>query len=295
MSVQVLVSSTFSDLRSERDAVRAEIDALAREGMKIEWIGMEEFGSLAATPLDASTGYTAEADLVVLILGKRYGSRPPDDEMSFTEQEFNTALDERIPCLAYCAPGAKDADDESARAFQHRVSKEVTCEDFTSVDDLRRQVRRDLQREIGQVDTTSPRMFVRPPHPEVFVDRQAPLAQLRDAFAMETPRVALVAPAGMGKTALARRFLAGSELSDPDPVWLSIDELFGRSPSGRRLVRKAGQRCGYEALRRAIEKTLEDRPKRPIVFDNAQADPRAVRWLARKFTGPALAEGCDIR
>jgi ATP/maltotriose-dependent transcriptional regulator MalT len=107
-----------------------------------------------------------------------------------------------------------------------RVSTEVTCADFTSVDDLRRRVRGDLQREIGQVivDTPSRLSFVGPRHPEVFVDRKAPLAQLRDAFATETPQVALVAPAGMGKTALARRFLANSQLSDPDPVWLSTLE-----------------------------------------------------------------------
>ena len=116
--LQVLVSSTFSDLVRERDAVRAEIEALSATH-PIEWVGMEEFGSLASTPLEASTGHAAQADLIILIVGKRVGSTPPDENASFTRQEFETALASRIPCLAYFSPTAGESTDAAVIAFQN--------------------------------------------------------------------------------------------------------------------------------------------------------------------------------
>jgi hypothetical protein len=76
--LQVMISSTFRDLRHERTAVHDAIDKLAGDGFSINAVAMEKFGSIAATPFDVSTGSAENADLIVLLLASSYGSVVPD-------------------------------------------------------------------------------------------------------------------------------------------------------------------------------------------------------------------------
>src|SRR5437879_259800 len=124
---RILVSSTYRDLRDERDCVRAVIDRLASEGCPVQWAGMEDFGALATTPLEVSRQFTAAAELVVLLAGAAYGSIAPDGTLSFTEEEYSVVRRVKIPCLAYVKHFADELVQPEARRFRTRIQRELTC------------------------------------------------------------------------------------------------------------------------------------------------------------------------
>lgn len=90
----VFVSSTYVDLKAERDAVFRTI----MEAGHIP-LGMEAFGAASASQWEIITDTIDTADYYVLILGARYGSVDEDTKISFTEMEFDYALQKGIPCL----------------------------------------------------------------------------------------------------------------------------------------------------------------------------------------------------
>ena len=92
MAYRVFLSSTSKDLAAYRKAVHRAIDAL--DGF--EPIRMESFGAgdTDATGIDEQK--LREADLLVGLMGHCYGSSPPDDPTSYTEQEYDFAVG-RIP------------------------------------------------------------------------------------------------------------------------------------------------------------------------------------------------------
>lgn len=285
--LQVLVSSTFSDLRTERDTVRKQIEALS--GTRgIEWIGMEAFGSLASTPLEASTGHVAQADLIILLIGGRYGSVPPDEEKSFTQQEFEASLAARIPCLAYFAPAAAETSDPALLAFQELVRREVTCDTFGSSDDLAQRVVKDLERELtGIIDVeTSDLLTKQPVRVSEFVNRRAELSCLHERLARRTARIAIVGGPGMGKTALMSQYLHEPRARRQEILWLQMDALLGRHADGRKIL--GARRVGYDSLRRMIADRVKARRHILLIVDNAQADPRGTCWLANQFSEVAI-------
>lgn len=94
---QTFISSTFSDLRAERDAVTRDI--LAME--KCIPAGMELFGASPRPSWDVITSVLDLTDYVVLILGARYGSIKPGGRISFTHAEYRYAVERGLPVLAF--------------------------------------------------------------------------------------------------------------------------------------------------------------------------------------------------
>lgn len=92
---QVFVSSTFADLREEREVV---FDAL----MKINCIpaGMENFPAFDEEQLEFIKHVIDDSDYYVLIIGGRYGSLT-EDGISYTEKEYDYAMSKGIPILPF--------------------------------------------------------------------------------------------------------------------------------------------------------------------------------------------------
>lgn len=93
--LQVFVSSTFSDLRDERQA--------AVEGVllaKCIPAGMELFAAGDRSQLDVIRTWIKESDAYMLILGARYGSVEPESQLSYTEIEYEYALSQGKPLFA---------------------------------------------------------------------------------------------------------------------------------------------------------------------------------------------------
>lgn len=92
---QVFISSTFSDLKNERAEI---IQAL----LELDCIpaGMELFPATNNDAWDLIKGVIDDSDYYCLVLAGRYGSTDPDGK-SFTEKEYDYALSQKKPIMAY--------------------------------------------------------------------------------------------------------------------------------------------------------------------------------------------------
>jgi hypothetical protein len=94
----VFICGTFFDLKKER---RAVLDAA--EALRVKYDAMEYFGARDARPLDVCLAEVRRSDLLVVIVGHRYGSIAPDQDMSFTEAEYRLAMEVGKPCYVFMA------------------------------------------------------------------------------------------------------------------------------------------------------------------------------------------------
>jgi hypothetical protein len=137
---QVFVSSTFRDLRAERQAA---LDAILELGHFPA--GMEIFPAADATPWELIESIIRDSDYYVLIIGGRYGSAGPEG-ISYTEMEYELALRLKKPILAFlhgnpdAIPAGQSEMDGKARqrleAFRQRVSDRHT-KNWSNKDELK--------------------------------------------------------------------------------------------------------------------------------------------------------------
>ena len=92
---QVFVSSTYSDLIRERQAC---VEAILRSSNIPA--GMELFSAGSETQLEIIMRWIDDCDVYVLILGGRYGSIEPKSGLSYTEIEYNYAVEKSKPMFA---------------------------------------------------------------------------------------------------------------------------------------------------------------------------------------------------
>lgn len=91
---QVFVSSTFEDLKDERQALLRAVLELNHipAGMELFPAGDDEAWQLIKDVIDIS-------DYYVLVIGGRYGSLD-EEGISFTEKEYDYAISKRKPVVA---------------------------------------------------------------------------------------------------------------------------------------------------------------------------------------------------
>lgn len=89
---QVFVSSTYEDLREERQAA---VQAILQSGNMPA--GMELFTAGNASQMDVIKRWIDESDVFMLILGPRYGSIEPESKMSYVESELRYAASQGKP------------------------------------------------------------------------------------------------------------------------------------------------------------------------------------------------------
>ena len=93
--IQVFVSSIFTDLVAERQAAVAAI-------LKAGHIpaGMEFFTAGDKSQMETIERWIDESDVYMLILGGRYGSIEPVSRVSYTELEYDYAVQQGKPLFA---------------------------------------------------------------------------------------------------------------------------------------------------------------------------------------------------
>lgn len=93
--LQVFISSTYTDLIEERQAAVAAV-------LKAGHIpaGMELFSAGDRSQLETIRSWIEQSDVYMLILGGRYGTIEPDSGLSYTELEFNYAVELGKPLFA---------------------------------------------------------------------------------------------------------------------------------------------------------------------------------------------------
>ncbi|MFG6447365.1 DUF4062 domain-containing protein [Roseateles sp. BYS180W] len=144
---QVFVSSTFSDLQTERQEV---IQAL----LELECIpaGMEMFPAADEDQWTLIKKVIDDCDYYMVILAGRYGSIGPDG-LSYTEMEYRYALESGKPILGFVhkTPGelaanrseTTEAGKQKLEAFRELVQKKM-CRFWETPADLGSQVSRSL-------------------------------------------------------------------------------------------------------------------------------------------------------
>ena len=95
-SLVVFVCGTYSDLLDERAKV---LEALQRLRLRHE--SMEFFGARPEAPIQACLEEVRQSDLLIVIVGYRYGSLVPGTDFSFTETEYNEGFQLGKPCFVY--------------------------------------------------------------------------------------------------------------------------------------------------------------------------------------------------
>src|SRR4051812_1797855 len=92
---EVFISSTFVDLKDERDKVMRAV-------LKLDCFpaGMELFPASDASQWKVIQRAIDRCDYYVVIVAGRYGSLD-EDKLSYTEKEFDYAVSKGIPVLAF--------------------------------------------------------------------------------------------------------------------------------------------------------------------------------------------------
>jgi Domain of unknown function (DUF4062) len=93
--LQVFVSSTYTDLLAERQAV---VEAILRAGHIPA--GMELFAAGDESQLETIRRWIDDSDVFMLILGGRYGSIEPESGKSYVQLEYEYAIEKRKPFFA---------------------------------------------------------------------------------------------------------------------------------------------------------------------------------------------------
>jgi hypothetical protein len=145
---QVFVSSTYEDLREERQEVMQallELDCIPT--------GMELFPATDEDSWTLIKNLISECDYYVLIVGGRYGSLGPGGK-SYTEMEYEHAVEAGIPVLAFLPgdptgiPSGKTESTDQGRTalaeFKKKIEARRHCRFWNSPKDLRGLVSRGI-------------------------------------------------------------------------------------------------------------------------------------------------------
>ncbi|HUV05579.1 MAG TPA: DUF4062 domain-containing protein [Armatimonadota bacterium] len=232
----VFLSSTFRDLEKYREVVVEAIEAL--DGYHC--VRMENFGARAWETDAFCRAQVVKCDVFVGVVGHLYGSCFEETGQSYTEREYEAAIEADKPRLMFIAPEdfpvpAKliepDQQREKQRAFRECVSRHHIRDTFTSPDDLARRVIqaiRNWEQELttGLRDETAAPIMPLPPqsyfaHPYPlqpnFTGRVNERKRLAQWLAGNQPVLALTAIGGMGKSALAWVWVQRDVLGFPLP------------------------------------------------------------------------------
>jgi hypothetical protein len=142
---QVFVSSTFVDLQEERQAV---VTAL----LELEAIpaGMELFPAADDDAWTLIEQVISGCDYYLLVIGGRYGSVDSETELSFTEREYDFAVAQGKPVMAFLHGDpdkieygkSEQAAPEKLQAFRKKVESSKHVKYWTSPEDLAGKVAR---------------------------------------------------------------------------------------------------------------------------------------------------------
>ncbi|MFM0202203.1 DUF4062 domain-containing protein [Paraburkholderia fungorum] len=136
---QVFISSTFTDMKAERQAaVEAVLDAGHIPA------GMELFAASDKKQMEVIEGWIDESDIFMLVLGGRYGSIEPESDKSYIHLEYEYAVSAGKPLFALYL--TDKAIDDKVRASGRAVFEQG---DSKALNNFREMVQSKMCREIN--------------------------------------------------------------------------------------------------------------------------------------------------
>ncbi|MBL8227258.1 MAG: DUF4062 domain-containing protein [Bryobacterales bacterium] len=140
--LKVFISSTFSDLASERQTAARAISELQFETLHAEAIGVSD-----RTVSESLARAVEECDIFLGLYGSRYGYKPPQLDVSVTEFELQKAREAGKDILIYVKDGIEP--DNVQLAFLHRAEAfeggDLRRPRFRSLGELEAAVKEDLE------------------------------------------------------------------------------------------------------------------------------------------------------
>jgi hypothetical protein len=146
---KVFICSTFSDLQEECQRV---IFAIQR--LRLQHDSMEFFGARPNRPIETCLQEVRSSDIFVGIVGHRYGSIVPNEDVSYSEMEYDEATRIGIPRLIYIKdrsipvlPEHFETHPNGLRlldAFKKKLNERHTVMYFKSAEELAVQIAADL-------------------------------------------------------------------------------------------------------------------------------------------------------
>ncbi len=153
---RIFVSSTKEDLIPYREAVETVLT-----GMEHIPLGMEYFVSSPDSPIDVCLATVRRSQLYIVIVGMRYGSIEEGSGKSFTELEYDEAVKNKIPVLAFiideeqCAILPKFVDvgekAEKLKQFKAKLNSSYLVSGFASIDNLKQLVEKSVRQAIDKI------------------------------------------------------------------------------------------------------------------------------------------------
>lgn len=223
--LEVVRQQLLNDLRIARFAV----------------VNMESFGARAERPLDVCLSELRTADVVVVVIGPRYGSLTEGDEVSYTHEEFREAQRRGLPVLAFVLGTSRACDEverNKLRGFAEEAGQAITYQ-ATSKNQLSAKVLAALSaaRELGKCGPSHSlfqpweKFFRRQLKPGVglhswsgFIGREVELRTLTEFSVSSEPVLVISAPGGAGKSRLLLEMARMvSQSSDKSPIYLFVD------------------------------------------------------------------------
>jgi len=158
-SLTVFICSTYSDLSAEREAV---LEAVRK--LQLRHDSMEFFGARPSLPIETCLEEVRRSNILVVIVGHKYGSLVPDKTISFSEAEYSEGYRLGKPCLVYLRnedvpilPKHMERDAQKLLAlesFKERLKERHTIATFNGAHDLAVSVAADLSRTVQALEET---------------------------------------------------------------------------------------------------------------------------------------------
>lgn len=153
---RIFVSSTKEDLIPYREAVETVLT-----GMEHIPLGMEYFVSSPDSPIDVCLATVRRSQLYIVIVGMRYGSIEEGSGKSFTELEYDEAVKNKIPVLAFIIdeeqcpilPKFVDVGEkaEKLKQFKAKLNSSYQVSRFASIDNLKQLVEKSVRQAIDKI------------------------------------------------------------------------------------------------------------------------------------------------
>jgi len=303
--------SPYNDLRQERSAV---LDALRQ--LQVDHESMEFFGARVETPLEVCLQQVRASDIIIVIIGHRYGTVVPDLGISFAEAEYNEAIRFKKPCLVYLRddsapilPSQYEHDPASMPkldAFKTALSNRHTVATFTDAAHLAVRIAADLSRTLQGLERSATQID---PEPDSNALLSKAVSMWKDALASgahadllfsavqraitissdrSNPRFRVALSFAAGDHRPVRRF---AQLLERFGVVVTLDEggsRLGASPRHAGDVATEPQECVALFVSRAfLESEWSDRALDVAI-------ERRLRQRTRSAIVPVLLENVDV-
>ena len=146
---QVFVSSTYEDLRRERQAI---IESLLK--IKVIPVGMEHFTASSKKQWDVIKPLIEDSDYYVVVIAGRYGSIA-ENGISYTEKEYDYAIKKEIPVIAFIYNDVGslqskhvDNDQSALDNFKNKIKSNATIEHWSDSTKLQGDILASITNEI---------------------------------------------------------------------------------------------------------------------------------------------------